>query len=158
MDNKAILNNTLELRPFQGMSYNYGFSDQWNVNIYGRVEERFDFDTQTWESQNSIRLRLRLRTAYTWDTLGDNRYYKVLLGVEAFKTVRGEVSQLNEQSRLTLGVERNFNKNQRVRLEVTLQQQTLFTIKDKTYSDVYFRIRYYPSVGDSLINKWRNRD
>lgn len=158
MDNKEVLNNRLEIRPFQGLNYNYGFFENWNVSVYGRMEERFDYNTETWESQDSLRLRLRLRTSYKWDVSNKQRYLKATLSAESFKTVSGEESQINEQSRLSVGLERNFNMNQKVRLEVTWQRQVLFSVTDKTYSDIYFRMRYYPSVGNTIYNRLKSRD
>ncbi len=158
MDNKDVLENRLEVRPFQGLNYSHGFLEYWNVSVYGRAEERFDYNTETWESQNSLRLRLRLRMSYVWDAYQTERYFKATLGAEAFKTVSGEESQLNEQSRLSVGLERNFNMNQKVRFEVTWQRQVLFSITDKTYSDIYVRLRYYPSWGRMIKNRLRDSD
>ena len=158
MDNNDVLDNRLEIRPFQGINYSYDFLESWDVSMYGRAEERLDYNTVTWESQNSLRLRLRLRMSYIWDAYHVGRYYKATFGTEVFKTVSGEESQINEQSRISLGLERNFNMSQKVRFEVTWQRQVLFSITDTSYSDIYFRFRYYPSWGSVIKNKLRDSD
>jgi hypothetical protein len=50
-----IIANRWELRPFQGVQFNW---PQWKTPLshYIRLEERFDFNLNTWNSQNSAQI------------------------------------------------------------------------------------------------------
>ena len=52
------INDRWEIRPFQSASYVWPNS-RLSLDHRLRLEERFDFDTDTWESKNSLRGRYR---------------------------------------------------------------------------------------------------
>lgn len=147
----------LAIIPFQGLNYVHPLTENWRMNYTLRLEEKFDKNELTGESLNSIRLRFRLRTLYQFDAYQKGRYYRATLGWEGFKT-DGVIS---EKSRVTVGIERSFNHQQKVRLELTWQYQRLALYSSENsnnFSDIYLRLRYYPSWGTIFNNRIRDSD
>ena len=154
-DNKEIngfeIADRLEIRPFQGIKYNYIFNDFWSVNTYGRLEERFDFNTETEDSVNSLRFRLKVETIYKFDAYRPSRYYRAMASLEGFSAFTDVRHQTNEKFRFMIGLKRSFNHNQKGRIDISFERQ------DSSYSQVYLRLRYYPTWG-TLFNKIRKQD
>jgi len=147
--------------PFQGLNYVYLLTKQWKFNAYLRLEEKFDYDTLDWESRNSLRLRLRLRGIYEFAAYQTERYFRATLSWEGFKTAAGTDGLITDKSRITLGLERSFTHNQKGRVELTWQRQSLGIVSGDSfddYSDIYLRVRYYPSWGDVIRNKFWHSD
>ena len=67
------------------------------VEHYLRLEERFDFNTETWNSLNSLRLRYRLRATYRWAARVEERYWTATASGEGFVTLAGEQGQQQER-------------------------------------------------------------
>jgi len=147
--------------PFQGVNYVYLINKRWKLNAYLRLEEKFDYNTDDWDSHNSLRVRLRLRGIYEFDAHQKERYYRATFSWEGFKTTGGNDGFTTDKSRLTLGLERSFTHDQKARIEVTWQRQNLGLISGDSfddYSDIYIRVRYYPSWGDVIKNKFWHSD
>ena len=163
-DNKDIQGNELpnrfEIRPFQGAKYNYAINKQWTLSVYGRLEERFDFNTQTKDSLNSLRLRLRVGGIYRFDALQAGKYYRAMFSYESFSTLSDVNYQGDEKHRLSIALERSFNHNQKARVEVTWENHGYLysnTNNQIEYDQIYLRLRYYPTWG-TLLNKIRKQD
>ena len=163
-DNKPLenidLNDRFEIRPFQGLTYNYKLSDSWKVDAYGRMEERFDFDTQTWDSINSLRLRLRLRIIYKFDAYRQGKYYRVMASGEGFSSLSQSTHQTDEKYRISFAVERSFSHSQKARLEMTWEAKEFHyfsSSENATYDQIYLRFIYYPTWG-TLYNKLRKQE
>lgn len=137
-----IINNRWEIRPFQGISAVW---PNWIVSLdhYLRLEERFDFNTETWNSNNSLRLRYRMRATYRWAALVEERYWTVTASSEGFFTLAGEQGQQREQVRVTAGIERNFSHARRLRFEISWQQESWIYDTNKNIDDIYLRLRLY---------------
>lgn len=142
-----IIDNRWEIRPFQGVFFNW---PQWRIPIrhYIRLEERFDLNTTTWNSLNSIRGRYQLALSYRWAAIQANRYWEVSTMGEVFYTFIGEQGQFQEQARVTLGLDRSYRFNLHFRIEITWQQEQLFYDTSRSASDIYFRFRYMYSWGN----------
>jgi hypothetical protein len=153
------IEDRLEIRPFQGITYNYKISDAFKLDTYGRVEERFDFSTQTWNSINTLRLRLRLRVIYKFNAYQKGNYYRTLLSVEGFSSLSEKKHQTDEKYRISLGVERSFSHSQKARVEVTWESKELNYLSSHqvNYDQIYLRLRYYPTWG-TLYNKLRKQE
>ena len=161
-DNKDInginVDNRFEIRPFQGIKYNYAFNEKWNLDVYGRVEERFDYNVQTKDSVNTLRLRLRLRGVYRFNAYQSGKYYRLMFGIEAYKSLSNLTHETDEKYQVSLGLERSFNHNQKGRIDLTWENQdTFYSNGSINYSKVYLRLRYYPTWG-TLFNKIRKQD
>ena len=147
--------------PFQGLNYIHLLTKQWKFNTYLRLEEKFDYDTVDWDSRNSLRVRLRLRGIYEFAAYHKERYFRATLSWEGFKTATGDDGFITDKSRITLGLERSFTHNQKARVELTWQRQSLGLVSGDSfddYSDIYLRVRYYPSWGDVIRNKFWHSD
>jgi len=120
-----IIGDRWELRPFQGLSFTW---PRWKtpVSHYIRLEERFDFNMDTWKSRNSVRLRYQLGISYRWAAYQADRFWQATASVEVFLTVAGEQGQFQEQARATLGLERSYARDLHIRFEITWQQERLF--------------------------------
>jgi len=159
--NTVEIDNYLAIIPFQGLNYIHPLSEKWKMNYYLRIEEKFDYNTQTWESLNSLRVRFRIRTLYEFDAYQTGRYYRATLSWEGFNTVNGDDGLLTEKARVSVGIERNFSYRQKVRLELTWQNQSLAFYRENqtnNYNEIYLRLRYFPSWGTVIRNKFRDSD
>ena len=155
------LPDRLAIVPFQGLNYIYLLNKKWKLNTYLRLEEKFDYDTDKWESLNSVRVRLRLRAIYEFAAYQKERYFRATLSWEGFKTATGKDGFITDKSRVTLGLERSFTHNQKGRIELTWQRQSLGLVSGDAfddYSDIYLRVRYYPSWGDVIKNEFWHSD
>ncbi len=142
-----IINNRWELRPFQGLDFNW---PRWKTPLhhYIRLEERFDFNTKTWNSKNSVRIRYKLNISYRWAAIQPGRFWQATASGEAFLTLLGEQGQFQEQSRVTLGLDRSFAYDLHYRFEITWQQERLFFNTSESVTGVYFRFRFTKSWGN----------
>jgi hypothetical protein len=137
-----VIADRWELRPFQGVAAVWP-NGRIALDHYVRLEERFDFNTETWESLNSLRIRYQLGFTYHWSALQVERSWAIISSVEPFFTLAGNQGQQREQVRATLGVERTFSRHRRIRLELSWQQQQLFFNTNDHVSEFFFRFRFY---------------
>jgi len=160
-DNKEIngtkINDRMEIRPFQGVMFTHNLSESIKMQYYARLEERFDYNTGTWESLNSLRLRFRIRSTYQFDAYRKGRYFRAMFSFEGFQTVEGTAGQINERSSVTLGLERSFSYKQRGRVEVTWERQGL-NLWNKEYSNIYLKLSYYPAWGEVRKNRVKKEE
>ncbi len=142
-----IIENRWELRPFQGISFTWPY---WKIPIthYLRIEERFDFNTKTWNSKNSVRVRYQLNISYRWAAIQPGRFWQATASGETFLTVTGEQGQFQEQARATLGLDRSYAYDIHFRIEITWQQEQLFFNTSESVSAIYFRFRFTTSWGN----------
>ena len=141
------LPDTWELRPFQGASATW---PNWRIlplQHMLRLEERFDFNTQSWSSQASLRARYRIRTHFRWNALRADRYWQAFASLEGFATLLGNQGQFQESVRANLGLERSYGSTLRLRGEVTLQQRGLFFGSEESVNDLYIRFRVFHRWG-----------
>ncbi len=138
----VLIKNRWEIRPFQGLSFTIRPLDI-PVKSYIRLEERFDFNTSTWKSVNSMRLRYQLTFSYRWGADQADRFWQAFLSGEAFFPLTGIEGQFRENFRLSLGLVRSFDHKMRMSIELTAQQQQLFFDPEENISDAYLRIRVY---------------
>jgi len=136
------ITNRWEIRPYQGVAWVWPRS-RVNVDHLVRLEERFDFNTVTWTSINSLRGRYRLRFRYLFDAVQPGRFWRAFGSGEFFLKLAGEEGVQREQFRLTLGLERSFSPLRRFRLEVTWQQEEIFFLPSESADAIYFRFRVY---------------
>ena len=87
-----IIADRHELRPFQGLKFKW---PMWKTPLshYICLEERFDFNTDTWNSRVSLRLRYKLDVSYRWGAVRPGRFWQVTGGAEGFLTLAGEQGQ-----------------------------------------------------------------
>ncbi len=141
------IDNRWELRPWQGADLVW---PRWRVPLdhFLRLEERFDFNTETWESQISLRLRYRLRVSFRWNAIQEDRYWRAFAATEVFVTLAGEQGQFREQARFDVAIERSLSSLLRIRLEVAWQKEgeALFIGRGEV-DDLWLRIRIYQNWG-----------
>jgi hypothetical protein len=141
------IDNRWELRPWQGADLVW---PRWRVPLDHRLmfEERFDFNTATWEMRAALRLRYRLRATFRWDAVQEDRYWRALASTEVFMNLAGQQGQFREQVRLSAGIERSFRWTLRLRFEVAWQKEgEAFFIGRGDVSDIFFRFRIYQNWG-----------
>ena len=150
--------NNLEIRPFQGISHFNPLSEKWKLSSYLRLEERFQYDTDTWDKETSRRLRLRLRTTYKLNPLiNEYSWRQLTFGIEAFKNYSSD--DQDYESLLTFGLERNLSEQNKLRFELAWKYESRpGDISSTSANTVYFKIQYYPTWGERLRNRLSNRD
>jgi hypothetical protein len=137
-----IIADRWEVRPYQGVSVVWP-NRRVAFDHYVRLEERFDFNMETWNSLNSLRLRYWLRGTYRWPATPEDKYWALTASVEAFWHLTGYEGLQREQGRVTAGIERGFSHHRRIRLELSLQQQSAIFRPNETIDDIYLRLRLY---------------
>ena len=141
------IDNRWELRPWQGADLVW---PRWRIPIdhFLRLEERFDFNTETWEARISLRIRYRLRASFRWDAKQEDRYWRALVATEVFATLAGDQGQFREQVRLQAAIERSLAFLLRLRFEFAWQKEgEAFFIGRGDVSDLWLRIRIYQNWG-----------
>lgn len=152
--------NNIEIRPFLGISHFHPLTEKWKLSTYLRVEERFQDTTE-----DSLRLRLRFRTAYTLNPLSmKNSWNKFTFDVEGFKSYFEDGNYENSQdtydyeTHVTLGMERTLSDLDKVRFELSWKYKSPpGDVSDSSVNTVYFKIQYYPVWGEILTNKLSHR-
>jgi hypothetical protein len=133
--------NFWELRPYQGISAVWP-SRRLSMDHLLRLEERFEFNINNWNSATSLRARYRLRITYKWAAMRAERYWTATGSAELFATLAGSQGLSREQARITAGVDRNFSLQRRIRLEISWQlQEGIF--QDDSVDEIYIRLRFY---------------
>lgn len=136
------IQNRWELRPYQGVFWVWPRS-KINFDHYVRLEERFDFNTVDWSSENSLRGRYRLRLRFLFAQSEPYRFWRVQASGEFFVKLAGEEELQRDQFRITLGLERSFHRSMRWRLESIWRQGDVSFIPNGDDSELYLRIRFY---------------
>jgi len=157
------LTDTYELRPFLGISHTTYWTEKWTTGTYFRTEERYHYSTGSDNHSNNTRLRLRIRTSYLFNPVTiPNKWHKITFGIEGFKSYHTDASleQLFDyQTNIKLGMERSLKKGQKLRFELAWKYKAaLNSITDTDINTVFFKIQYYPSWGQWLHNRLRDRD
>ena len=135
-----------EIRPWQGATAVWPRLP-FDLQHVLRLEQRFDFNTETWSSNSSLRLRYRLRASKRWSTpWKPETYWRLLGSIELFGTLAGTQGQSQEQVRLTAGLERGSASPVRVRLELTWQKAGRF-IGEGSFSELFLRLRIFHRWG-----------
>jgi len=139
-----VVDDRLEIRPYQSVSVIWP-NRRVSLDHRVRLEERFDFNTTTWDSKNSLRGRYRLRLRYRLAAYQEDRFWSLTASGEIFSTLAGLEGQHRETTRVALGAERIFKHGRRLRCEVTWQQQGLVYDPDVTADLIFLRIRFLRS-------------
>lgn len=153
--------NNVELRPYQGISYSYPFTDKWKLNTYFRAEERFQDN-----KEDSLRLRMRVRATHTMNPLSkENSWHKFSFGLEGFKSYHQDdfnmdsVNTYDHESHLSVAIERSLKEQNKVRFELMWKYQSPpRLISDSSANTVYFKIQYYPMWGKKWANRLNNQE
>jgi len=134
--------NRFEIRPFQGIAATWPRRRIFHLEHYVRLEERFEWETDTWSLDASLRFRYRFQTRYSFSGPLENAAWQVLLHAEVFATVAGNAGQFDEKVRIGVGLERAFGAAWRARLDLTWQKVgTLFS--GAPSEDLYVRVRIF---------------
>ena len=146
--NYYTLNETIsdrwEIRPYQSASVVWP-NRRVSLDHRVRLEERFDFNTTTWDSKNSLRGRYRLRLRYRLAALQKNQFWSLTASGELFYTLAGNQGQQQETTKAGLGAERTFKHGRRLRFEVVWQQQGLIYDPENSADVIYYRFRFLRS-------------
>ncbi len=131
-----------EIRPWQGVTAVWPRLPFQLQHVF-RLEERFEFNTETWRSTNSLRARYRLRASKRWGgPFRASRFWRILGSIEGFATLGGDEGQAREQVRVTGGFETGTQSPWRFRLELTWQKAGLL-IGDGSFSSLFVRLRLF---------------
>ena len=87
--------NRLEFRPFQGINWTWP-SGRVPLDHYMRLEERFEFETEDWTLDASLRVRYRLQTEYRFAGVQEGASWRLIGQVEWFFTLTGDAGQFDE--------------------------------------------------------------
>ena len=132
----------IEIRPFQGIAATWPRRRIFHLEHYVRVEERFEWETDGWSLDASLRFRYRVQTRYSFSGPLENASWQVLFHAEGFLTVAGNAGQFDEKVRIGAGLERAFGSGWRGRLDLTWQKVGALFSGAPT-DDLYIRVRVY---------------
>jgi len=151
-----VIEDSYELRPFLGLSHFSQFNDKWVMSSYFRAEERYIFSLPEKEKKETLRLRLRLQTAYHFTPSSQkNNWHRATLGIEGFKSYTNDtdIDIYSYETRVILGIERNLNEKNKIRFELAWKYLGNPTqVSGSDINTVYFKIQYYPIWGKLLSN------
>ena len=140
-----IIADRWEIRPWQGVSATWPRTPL-PIEHFLRFEEQFDFNTRTWQSLNSLRMRYRVRTYFDWSAHQPGKYWRLMGSIEGFLVLAGEQGQFREQFRLSVGLERSYRSGIRTRFDATWQREgTLFG--EGSIEDLFLRVRLFTRFG-----------
>ena len=137
-----VIEDRWEIRPYQGVTVIWP-GGRLSVEHFLRLEERFDFNMENWNSLNSLRLRYLLRASYRWAAYEAGRTWKATASVEPFVTLTGQQGQQRELVRATVGVERTLSHDRRLEFDISWQQESLVFRPDEYVSDIFLRVRWF---------------
>lgn len=137
-----VIANRWEIRPYQGATIIWP-GGRFSVEHFLRLEERFDFNTETWNSLNSLRVRYLLRASYRWTAYEAGRTWKATASVEPFVTLTGQQGQQRELVRATVGIERTLSSHRRLEFDISWQQESLVFRPDEHVNDIFLRVRWF---------------
>lgn len=137
-----VIANRWEIRPYQGATVIWP-GGRFSVEHFVRLEERFDFNTETWNSLNSLRVRYLLRASYRWSAYKAGRTWKATASVEPFVTLAGQQGQQRELVRATVGIERTLSRHRRLEFDISWQQESLVFKPEKHVNDIFLRVRWF---------------
>ena len=157
--------NRWEARPYVGVSHYTPWTDKWTLSSYFRAEERYYFYTGDEPSTNTMRLRFRVRAAYTLDPdFVFSSWHKFTVDVEGFKSGDSDQNTTdidadhNYETRLILGVERRLDNESKLRFELGWQYKSKPSQSTTaSVNTVYFKLKYYPVWGTPLRNRLSDR-
>ncbi|MGB0837791.1 MAG: DUF2490 domain-containing protein [Flavobacteriaceae bacterium] len=155
LENSEDGQDIYELRPFQGIGTNWPNTQYFKLNHYVRFEEQMAWNTTENNFDFTFRVRYKFTFSYSYRTWLENHHnwWKTYLSFELFGATSDASNSIGEQSRLSLGIERSFNRNQKVRIETTWQKQQIFFKPSAPINAFYLRLRYYPNWGKGLKKK-----
>ncbi len=140
--NNQDVANLLEFRPFQGVAWTWPAGRSVSLDHYVRLEERFEFETDDWNLDASLRVRYRLQTDYRFGALQTGASWRLIGHVEGFLTLTGDAGEFDEKFRIGFGVERGFVFGWRFRADFTWQKIGV-PFSNATADDLYIRIRAF---------------
>ncbi len=132
--------NELELRPWQGIRLNWPSIRRFHLKHYVRLEERIVWETDTWDSDLTLRLRYELGTAVP---LNASSSTYLPLAAEVFANIgESSVEAFRNRGRLYLGLGQRLGRMWAVEVQLILQSSRSTSDDSLTLSDEILRVRF----------------
>ena len=135
----ASAGNQFEVRPWQGVRL--GWPSIWRLQIksYLRVEERIIWDTETWDSDFHVRLRLLVGTAVPLNAAASTY---IPISIEGFGDLSGDamVDNYRNRGRFYVGLGHKFG-TWAVEGDLILQTSRSTSEEDFNLSNTILRLR-----------------
>ena len=132
-------NDQFELRPWQGVRFNWPTVWRLHFKEFFRLEERFVWDTETKELDFSLRFRLAIGTAIPL-TSSNSTY--VPISFEGFGNVgEATVEAFRNRGRLSFGLGQQVGGPWVVEVQIILQTSRSTSDQDFTLNQEMLRIR-----------------
>jgi hypothetical protein len=138
------VSNRLELRLFQGYKLDWPDRPRLRIRHYLRLEERFEFNTETWKSTFGLRFRYlaELTIRLQGDLLKYNKGVYLPINLELFWNLIG-TRQFNDQARLNFGVGKVFSEKWRGEFDLGYHYSRNTTQDDFTNNNLIYRLRVF---------------
>jgi len=108
MDEENV--NTFEIRPFQGVKVNWPVFKPIRFNHYLRLEERFNFPTDTWTLEFNLRIRYRFALRASIYTFKDESSIFIPASIEFFGNIGQQITEkFSNRTRLNFGAGYKWN-------------------------------------------------
>jgi hypothetical protein len=130
-----------ELRPWQGVNLTWP-REPFLLEHYVRMEERFDFETASWNVRRSLRTRYRVGTFVQWATPQNGTHWRIMGSLEGFVTTAGDRDRLPTQLRFSFGLECGFQAGLRVQFEAAWQLRDR-PLAEGTADELFLRLRFF---------------
>jgi hypothetical protein len=132
--------DALEIRPFQGIAATWPRLGRLRFQHYVRLEERFEWETDDWSLNSSLRVRYRLQTDFSFNSFALGSDWRVVLHIEGFLTLVGNAGLVDERRRIGLGLGRNVGHAVRLRADFTWEKAGLEFFEPSDHFYLRFRI------------------
>ena len=135
--------NALELRPWQGIRLNWPSIWRLHLKQYVRLEERIVWETDTWDSDFTLRLRYEVGTAVP---LNASSTTYLPLAAEVFANITdirdASVEAFSNRGRLYLGFGQRLGRTWALEVQLILQSSRSTSDESFTLSEEILRVRF----------------
>jgi hypothetical protein len=140
MDKEDV--NTFEIRPWQGVKVNWPEFKPIRFNHYFRLEERFNFPTDTWTLEFNLRFRYRFALRTKIYTFPDESRIFLPASFEVFANVGPQLTEkFSNRSRFSIGGGYKWNEQWTFELHFVAQFSRTGEEDEFNTSDRLFQLR-----------------
>lgn len=144
--------NSLEIRPYQGLKIKYPNLEHMLFDHYFRIEERIELNVGNTENEFGFRGRYKIRVFFTWKEDQLDRGFSYPLSLEIFANLNKSLL-FNDVFRLSGGVDYRQNRIWSGRFELSYHRTNNTAVGGQVTNDLIFRFRFYQRIIHKKLNK-----
>ncbi len=143
--------NQFEVTPWQGFQVNWPTLTRFKFKHLFKIEERFSFDTENWDSNFEFRFRYKLFGKLSF--VRANKWYIPFYG-ELFIPIKGEIQELyRNKGRAGLGLGYKPDKDWQVAFVFNWQGSRTGVNEGRNVSDYIYQIKIRKVWNGSIVKR-----